>query len=539
MAPPLFSFSRASLRAPTHAKYSVSNPIAIDFRSLAAFRIAVAVCVLGVLCQVIPDAAAFYTDGGILPRTELLSWFAVRLARPVSLSLSGGSLWSQALLLSLAAVAAVALLVGYRTRTATIVCWILLSSIQLRNPFIVFGADVFLRLLLFWGCFLPLGERCSVDAARRGGRGMGELRIASIASGALLVQVSVVFVIAGLAKTGNPVWTGGAGVFQSVDYQLLVTSFGQGLKSFPQVCTVLSYMVMSIELAGPLLLFVPWFQGPLRTVVLAAMVMMLLGFAATLRVGHFPWVSVAGLLPFVPSWLWDHVPPRAGALVTSSVQPILLWWRKMIPSAWRDGVGGAAGVRHPPPGRGGRVARLFTESVAAAALIYSLLWNVGLWYDRDYVVPGPLGWLGETLNLRQRWGMFTRLPSTGWLMVPGTLRDGRTVDLFRRGGPLPDYEEAADRPPPAAPPAVVSAEFKSLPWLVFFLSVTEAEWDTTTQLQGYGRYVCREWNVREQDGRQLDGFQLIYMKRQVARSPREHSAGDYERVVLWTHRCFG
>ena len=51
------------------------------------------------------------------------------------------------------------LLVGYRTGLATCVSWFMLLSVQARNPIILQGGDVLLRLLLFWGIFLPLGER--------------------------------------------------------------------------------------------------------------------------------------------------------------------------------------------------------------------------------------------------------------------------------------------------------------------------------------------------------------------------------------------
>jgi hypothetical protein len=75
-------------------------------------------------------------------------------------------------LFAIAALVAIALLVGYRTRLATVLL-ALLASLQARNPTLIQGGDNLLLLLLFWGMFLPLGARFAIDAAldrRAGGR---------------------------------------------------------------------------------------------------------------------------------------------------------------------------------------------------------------------------------------------------------------------------------------------------------------------------------------------------------------------------------
>ena len=178
------------------------------------------------------------------------------------------------------------------------------------------------------------------------------------------------------------------------------------------------------------------------------------------------------------------------------------------------------------------------ETVALVALVGVIVWNVSLWRDADPHPPAPVTWFGELLNLRQKWGMFTRLPSTGWLRAPGTLRNGTRVDLLGAGGPLPDYERAVaasknDRP------ALISASFRSVPWLVFFLGITEDPDRAAGQLRGYGRYVCSSWNARDQSGSQLTTFEVIYAHRPV--DPHQIAAGDdkYQRRVLWMHDCFG
>jgi hypothetical protein len=133
-------------------------------------RIGLGVAVLADLAVRASDLHAFYTDGGVLSRSDALALFGWLHAWPPCIHMAGGSFWSQVLFLLLAATAAAALVVGWRTRLATAVTWLLTMSVQLRDPFVGAGYDQLLRMLLFWGCFLPLGARMSVDAIRQPAR---------------------------------------------------------------------------------------------------------------------------------------------------------------------------------------------------------------------------------------------------------------------------------------------------------------------------------------------------------------------------------
>jgi hypothetical protein len=63
--------------------------------------------------------------------------------------------------------AALALVVGYRTRMSCFVVFMLLTSLHSYSPWLLNGGDDTMRIFLLWGCFLPLGRRWSVDAALR------------------------------------------------------------------------------------------------------------------------------------------------------------------------------------------------------------------------------------------------------------------------------------------------------------------------------------------------------------------------------------
>jgi hypothetical protein len=105
-----------------------------DLRSLATFRIVLALLVLADLANRATDISAHYTDAGIMPRTVLVEQLLSPWA--FSLNLMNGGRLFQALLFGVAALAAFGMLVGYRTRLMTFVVWVLLLSIQVRNPLV-------------------------------------------------------------------------------------------------------------------------------------------------------------------------------------------------------------------------------------------------------------------------------------------------------------------------------------------------------------------------------------------------------------------
>src|SRR4029077_4507418 len=117
-----------------------------------------------------------------------------------SFHFASGSAGYQAVLFAIAGALGLALLVGMETRLGTIGSWLMIVSVDHRAPPIVSGADILLRMLLFWGMFLPLGETWSIDAwlcKRRGGSQWCQARqpILCVASGAILIQMGLMYLM--------------------------------------------------------------------------------------------------------------------------------------------------------------------------------------------------------------------------------------------------------------------------------------------------------------------------------------------------------
>jgi hypothetical protein len=461
-----------------------------DPRSLAAFRIGLALAVLADLAVRAGDLRAHYTDAGVLSRADALVLYDFLHAWPLCVHLAGGSVWSQVLLFSLAAMAASAMLVGWRTRLATGIAWLLTASVQLRDPYVGAGYDALLRMLLLWGFFLPLGTRWAMDADDPAPAGPP---IVSVASVALLAQMVIVYESAGWTKWQVPAWHDGSALGWILADDFRVTALGLRLGGWPEVVRALGRAVPWVELVAPVVLVVS--GGWLRATAAAALCALNLAFGLCLEVGLFPWVASAGLIGLLPARVWRGMPGDAAA---------------------------RAGGRSP--------VRALSEVVAAVVLAWVVWWSVGVARSPVFRAPAEVEWLGAALFLQQDWRMFSEPPSrTGWVVIPGRLADGTDVDLFSAGGPPP----RAKAPVAWEKPSVPSRTFRNDRWRALVARGVYGTRDDR-RLLNWGRYLCREWNAAHAGPDQLQAFEIVFLQRRI-----DDGTTSYAREVVWTHRCFG
>ena len=204
----------------------------IDLRSLALFRIGVAVTLLVDLASRVRDMDALYAARGVLsPALARSLWDrSVTLSPFTWVAESTPLLWAGVFLL---ASAALCLALGLVPRWAAAAAWFLLAALQDRNPGLYMSGDRYLLLLLMWCILLPTGARLSVRHAP-----IGVTRIRSFAGAGLLVQIMVVYVLTGLKKTG-PEWSDGTALWYALNHQH-VTAVGSWLRSQTDLLAMLS-----------------------------------------------------------------------------------------------------------------------------------------------------------------------------------------------------------------------------------------------------------------------------------------------------------
>ena len=282
----------------------------LDFRSLAAFRIALAGVILFDLADRASQLRAFYSDQGMIAPYVFEQSLSRTLLWPHFWS---GSPGFQTLLFAISALFALAMLLGYRTRVATLLSWALLCSLHFRNPNILNFGDSILRVLLFWSVFLPLGERWSID--RSWGRSgtlfgadsaPGSTRVLSVGAVAIQLQIVFLYFFSAMHKVA-PQWTvDGSALYYALSVDFRVYPLGLWLLQFPDLMKFLTFATLYLEMFGAFLFFFPFYSAQVRFGTAIAFVMMHLVIGSTMRFGIFQLVPCAAMLLFVPAPVWDR-----------------------------------------------------------------------------------------------------------------------------------------------------------------------------------------------------------------------------------------
>lgn len=460
-------------------KAAVATRLGVDPRALAALRVAIGLLLIADLLLRSRELVVFYTDAGVLPRAVLHEQFGGLATLAFAHGLSGAA-WVQGALFALAGVAAVALVLGYRTRLATAVSLLLLVSLHARNPVLLNAGDSLLRRLLLWGVFLPLGGRWSVDAMRGRAR---RTTTANLATVALLVQVVLVYLVNGVLKLRGEPWVSGEAILLVFELDHLTVRFGDALAGFPLLLEALGWLWLAAILLSPALLLL---RGWPRAAFAGLFAGMHLGMFLTMRLGLFPLISIAALLPFLPPRVWDVLASRLGPAVFGSVDAGA-WRRRLdraLPRLPRPTLG--------PDGR--RWAGRAVQVLVAALLLFVLVWNAAsLGYA---TMPGGVTAVADPAD--RRWDMFAPHPRTndGWFVVPGELESGDTVDAFHR------EPVSFERPPELA------RTFPSHRWFVYLLELPRP--GSGPLRAAFADYLCTRWNATHDD--ELVGVTVYYVE---------------------------
>ncbi|MBD2628440.1 HTTM domain-containing protein [Trichormus variabilis] len=286
---------------------NLETVLGLDLRSLAAFRIGISLIILTDLFTRFGDLTAHYSDVGVLPRALL-----AQVAKPGywSLHAISGEPIFQVLLFAIAALFALLMLVGYRTRVVTIASWVLLISLHNRNPALIFAADDVLRALLFWAMFLPWGACYSLDSALNTSHRQLPERVVSGATFALMCQQCFIYIFSAAIKTKSPIWVDGSAVYYALSFDQYVTPFGHFLLNVQPILKVFTQITLVLEWIGPLVIFIPFRNNLFRMGAVITFIGLHAGFGLTLNIGIFPFLSIFSWLAFLPSSFWNALEKR-------------------------------------------------------------------------------------------------------------------------------------------------------------------------------------------------------------------------------------
>ncbi len=415
---------------------------------------------------------AFFTDEGVLPITILkeYNWSPTYF----SFHTLSGDLWWQIALFIINTLCITLLIVGYRTRLFTFICWVLLTSLQNRNPFILQGGDDLLRILLFWAVFLPWGERYSI--LKKSTYATDYFSWANI--GYILLPCSVLFFSA-LLKT-SPEWhSEGTALYYALSLDQIRMPFGSFIYQYPGLLKMLTHSVFYIELIAPALVILPFVSSKIRLIGIISIVFLFIGIALTLYVGLFyiiGIVSVIGLLPSsVMDWFESHIYINKTEFDSSQLQE---------------------------PNSSILVNILFTLKNYFIIIVISfcLMMNLGSVKKFPYALDPIIVNYGKVLRLEQNWGMFSPsiLKDDGWFVYSGFNKQNKYIDIKN------NIDSVSFKKP-----IPVVKEFESDRWRKFQENYT---FNNNNYMRPfYCKYLLNKWNKEHPDNYITD-LTIFFMK---------------------------
>ncbi len=463
---------------------SIKRLFELDLRSLAVARIFLAFFILLDCLFRLQNFEAHYSDYGVLPLDFLYNFYTPK--GPCLHCLTANDSWIY-FIFALHMIAALLMMLGWKTRWSIFFTWLFTISIQYRNPLIIDGGDVLMRCFLLWFFFLPVGEFFSLDAKNKK---ITATQTMWWLNPMLGLQLFMVYFFSALLKTGEEWWPLGTATGFALSLEAFVTPFGKWLTQFPEGLKIMSRLVYLVELWAPFLLLM-W--GKYRLVGMFIFMGFHAGLGLSMDLALFPWIAFACLFSLAPREFWDFF--RKNSLPKTFPVPKL------------------------------------QAALSVLALPYFLIaitWNVlGL---MKIPVPKPILRTGQWIHVDQYWGMFAPYPlkDSGWYEFGLHLWNGQYVYTFI------DKQMEAQWNDKEARPTYGNLYFIDQRWRKYLITI----WDkkNSKYRPALANYLCRKWNREHpqpsNQALKLDMEFLLIKNREYLETSREPAS-----VKLGTFNC--
>ncbi len=394
--------------------------LSCDLRALALMRISIAAVVLIDLAIRVSDLEAFYTNSGVAPLPMMYEhmwnnyYFSFH-------AVSG--LWQiQGLLFLFASFCAVMVLIGYRTKLFTILSWLMLVSLHNRNIIILQGGDDLLRMVLFWGMFIPWGVRYSCDSLlSRDTDDRPGKTLVSVATIAYFLQLSYIYTGSALLK--GPEWhTDFTAVYYAFSLDQIAYPLTKYYYYYPLLLKKLTAIAWYFELLLPILFIIPIKHGLFRLVAVLSIIFFHLFNSLHLFIGLFPLIGCCTVIGLTPSFVFEKLEPKFSKL-KNRVATSFYGWAKIIALfiPWIK-----------PTYTQNKCLKNLTIATLVFLVVFVFDWNLSNLAIVKSKMPEHLRFIGYTLRLDQNWGMFAPgvFKDDGWYVLEGTTTDGKTISLL-------------------------------------------------------------------------------------------------------------
>jgi hypothetical protein len=479
--------------------------LSFDIRALSLMRVCVAVVVLLDLGVRLNDLEIFYANTGALPLPMIFehAWNDYF----ISLHAISGLWQIQLILFIISIFFASMLLIGYRTQLFTVLSWIMMLSLHNRNSLILQGGDDLLRMVLFWGIFIPWGARYSCDSIL-GTRTQTINNICTVATIAYLLQICYIYTGSALLK--GPEWnTHFTAMYYVYGLDQIAYPVTKFLFYHPNVLKILTILAYYFELLIPVLFFIPVAHQFYRYLAVVLIIFFHTLNSFTLLIGMFPLIGIATCIGILPTIALDHfekLTARLRPLIRNSFTAHAAMLQHIV--RWKQ----------PHAVAPHSMFYNVRNAVLCFLLVFVFDWNFSNLSFIKSKLSDNLRFIGYTLRLDQNWGMFAPgvFKDDGWYVYEGTDEKGDRFNLLD-----PDQKLNYSKP------ASVTSMFKNDRWRKYTENLILTY---NSFMRGYFvNYYRRIWNESHPE-RKITALELIYMS--------EFTLPDYKKEppkkeVLW------
>jgi len=282
------------------------NPryFAPDPRSLSFAR-----CLTGILLMLdafyrLKYAKDFMSDEGIWP-SEYVTRFGWQPGYWSLFLLNNSDSWMYALLI-LYAIFSFLFCFGVGGKPVQFLLWILLTSIHNRNLYVLQSGDDLLRLFLLLGLFTHMHSFFTPFSKKNHAHHSESL----FSSGGILLYTLLfcLYAFSVLNKSTGTDWIpDGMAVYYALSIDQIRLPAGDMIYQCFSCMKVLTYLVFFSQLLIALLIFFPFRISFCRGLAFLIIVLMQTAFALTLKVGFFPFISMAVATILIPASWWDFI----------------------------------------------------------------------------------------------------------------------------------------------------------------------------------------------------------------------------------------
>lgn len=429
-------------------------------------RIGIGLVVLSDLIIRSNSLVAHYTSEGVLP-VSLLMEFDYKPLRFSLHNLNDTLLW-QSILFILHAIITLFLIFGYRTKLFTILSWVFLLSLQNRNPFIQQSGDDLLRLVLFWGMFLPWGNFYSLDSRKQSVD--AEKYFFSVSTLGYMFLIASVYFFSALLKT-SPEWRSeGTAIYYALSLDQLKLGMGNWLYQYPTLMKILTHFVFYIEVIAPIFLILPYKNNFFRTFGAILIFILHIGIALNLYVGLFFVIGITSTLGMLPSSVMDWIDSKilkTKRLVSASYFKLFDFENLFRTS-------------------------LFSLRTAflSIVIILCLLMNFSNCKWFPYKVNSKMMTISNVLKLDQFWGMFSPgiYKTDGWYVYKGFKEDNSVWDIYNNKAGI-DFSK----------PKSIVKMYESDRWRKLAENYQKVDYNFMKPY--YCRYLMKKWNKEHPDNK--------------------------------------